>query len=104
MDSSETAYLQKIAERLRLVRWRAELTQEAVATRAGVTHRYYADLEAGRRNPTLETMLRVADALEVSVGLLLDEEPDVTQKELKALLRAKPEPLPRGRKRRPPRR
>jgi transcriptional regulator with XRE-family HTH domain len=97
------AYLQNIAERLRLARWRAGLTQEAVAGKAGVTHRYYADLEAGRRNATLDTMLRVAAALGVPVGLLLDEEPDATWPQLKALRKANPQPLPLGRKPRTPR-
>lgn len=98
MKDALTAYLEGVAERLRLVRWHAQLTQEAVASKASVTHRYYADLESGRRNATLETMLRVAKALEVPVGLLLDTEPDVTQERLKVLLRTKPEPLPRGRR------
>jgi XRE family transcriptional regulator, regulator of sulfur utilization len=41
----------------------AGLSQEALAHRAGVNRSYYASLEAGRRNPSLETICRLAVAL-----------------------------------------
>ena len=63
-----------------------------------MTHRYYTDLETGRRNPSLETLVRIADALDVPLALLLDPSPEKTVKELKALKKANPQPLRAGRK------
>lgn len=39
------------------------LSQEALAIQAGVNRSYYASLEAGRRNASLETICRLAVAL-----------------------------------------
>ncbi len=49
-------------------RLRAEsgLTQEAVAERAGLTQQYLSSLERGQRNPTVETLWALAQALGVS--------------------------------------
>lgn len=48
---------------VRARRHRVGLSQEALALRAGVNRSYYASLEAGRRNPSLETICRLAVAL-----------------------------------------
>ncbi|MGH6710920.1 MAG: helix-turn-helix domain-containing protein [Bradyrhizobium sp.] len=60
--------------RYRLV---AELSQEELAARMGVEQYYISGLEAGRRNPTIETVARVAEALQVKVAQLFDERPQV---------------------------
>ena len=49
------------------------LSQEALALRAGVNRSYYVSLEAGRRNPSLETICRIAVALECDAADLVHE-------------------------------
>jgi transcriptional regulator with XRE-family HTH domain len=48
------------------------LSQEELASRMGVEQFYISGLEAGRRNPTLVTLWRAADALKVAPATLLD--------------------------------
>ena len=52
---------------LRLVRYRAEqdLSQRGLAERLGMTQPQVARLERGDVNPTLETLMRLAGALEI---------------------------------------
>lgn len=56
-------------------RLRAEsgLTQEQVAERANLSQQYVSGLERGLRNPTVETLRAVAEALGVSHTALVAE-------------------------------
>ncbi len=46
------------------------ISQEELSERAGMHRTYITDIEAGRRNPSLESIQRLAKALEVSVGAI----------------------------------
>ncbi len=48
---------------MREQRQRSGLSQEALALAAGINRSYYASLEAGRRNASLETLCKLAIAL-----------------------------------------
>lgn len=48
------------------IRAAAGLTQEEVADRAGVSQQYLSGLERGGRNPSIETLVRIAVALGVT--------------------------------------
>lgn len=54
------------------LRKEAGLSQEKLALEADVTRSYMSDVETGRRNPTLKIVERVASALKVKPGRLLD--------------------------------
>ena len=57
---------------IRLRRERLRLTQEDAAARAGIHQPHWARLEAGHvQSPRLDTLQRVAAALECEVGELL---------------------------------
>ncbi len=61
--------------KVRLRRWRRArgLTQEELAKKAGVTKFYISQLETGiRDNPSLPVLQRLAKALGVSAGELLE--------------------------------
>jgi transcriptional regulator with XRE-family HTH domain len=58
--------------RLREARERLELTQEEVAQRSGVHATEVSRIEAGKRDPQVSTLLRLAKAVEVRPGQLLD--------------------------------
>jgi transcriptional regulator with XRE-family HTH domain len=60
-----------MAMRLKKLRQAQAMTQEQLAARAGVTREYIARLEAGRYDPSLSTIERLAKALKVKVADLL---------------------------------
>lgn len=56
-----------LGQAIRQLRDKQGLTQEAVAHEAGVTASTYGLIERGQTNPTWETVIGIAEALEVSV-------------------------------------
>jgi transcriptional regulator with XRE-family HTH domain len=57
---------------LREAREQLKLTQEAVAERSGVHPTEVSRIEAGKRDPRVSTVERLAAAVEVPPGRLLD--------------------------------
>lgn len=57
---------------LRAARERLGLTQEEVAQRSGVHSTEVSRIEAGKRDPKVSTLKRLAKAVEVKPGRLLD--------------------------------
>jgi len=57
---------------LREARKRLKLTQEEVAARSGVHATEVSRIEAGKRDPQVSTLLRLAKAVEVPPGRLLE--------------------------------
>ncbi len=55
---------------IRSVRAELNLTQEDLADRAGLHRTYVSDVERGRRNISLESIEKLADALELSISKL----------------------------------
>ncbi|MBS1871127.1 MAG: helix-turn-helix transcriptional regulator [Actinobacteria bacterium] len=70
-DASED--LQAFARRVRRARRERDLTQEALAARAGLSAKHLSDIERANTDPRLTTVLRLADALGASVHQLLSE-------------------------------
>lgn len=62
-DSSRTPFA-VVGERIRVARIARNLTQEDVAHAAGMNLSYYGKLERGQNNPTLDTLIRVADVID----------------------------------------
>jgi transcriptional regulator with XRE-family HTH domain len=58
---------------IRRLREQAGLTQEVLARRAGIHRVTLGEIEAGREEPRLDTLRRLARALNVSVADLLSE-------------------------------
>jgi transcriptional regulator with XRE-family HTH domain len=69
-------YAKAFGRRLKSIREAAELTQEQVAERTHGDAKYLSALENGRSNPTLDTIMGLAKALNVPVSdfVLLDGE------------------------------
>jgi XRE family transcriptional regulator, regulator of sulfur utilization len=61
----------EMADRIRAARLAAGLTQEQLAQRAGVASVTISQIELGNRSPTLDTLMRVAAALEIPAATLL---------------------------------
>lgn len=62
---------QNLANNMRQLREARGLTQQQVAAKAGVPRPTWANLESGASNPTLAVIVKVANALQVSVEELI---------------------------------
>ena len=51
------------------------ISQEELASRSALHRTYISDLERGERNPSLTTMLRLAEALKVPIPVLIPGKP-----------------------------
>jgi transcriptional regulator with XRE-family HTH domain len=63
---------QRLACNLRRLREQKGLSQEKFAFEANIHRTYVSDLERGMRNPTITVVEKLAKALGVSLGELLD--------------------------------
>jgi transcriptional regulator with XRE-family HTH domain len=66
----ETELLSELGDVVRKRRLALDLSQEELASRAGVHRTYLSDIERGARNITITVLSRLADALEVKVSRL----------------------------------
>lgn len=62
-----------IGERIRIYRIKAGLNQEQLAEKAGLHPTYIGQLERGEKNATLESIEKVARALELPFELLFEK-------------------------------
>lgn len=65
------AIIKRLATRIKRLRKKNGLTQEQLAKRSGLSHGYLARLEIGMHDPSLNTLVKLAKALKVTVGDLL---------------------------------
>ena len=68
--------LQAFGKIVRHLRTEAGLSQEGLASRAGIHRTYIGGIERGERNPTLMTIHRLAIALGVRPSQLLEDPPE----------------------------
>ena len=62
----------RFGKALRACRTRQRLTQEELAERSGLSHKFIGEIERGLGNPTIETVSRIASALTISMGDLFE--------------------------------
>jgi len=75
------AYLANFGERVRMLRERHGITLKQLAQIAGLSDRYIIQVEQGAANPSLETVRRLALALQTSVTGLLPADAKTTAAE-----------------------
>lgn len=61
----------RLTMRLKALRTKQGMSQQALAKKAGISREYLARLEAGQHDPPLSTLTRLATALKVKVGELV---------------------------------
>jgi transcriptional regulator with XRE-family HTH domain len=71
MSADISEVTRRFARNLACARRRARLTQEALAFQAGLHPTWISHLESGRPNPRLDTVARLAGALDIDPGELL---------------------------------
>ena len=64
------------AERLKELRKQSHLTQVELAKRLGIGQSSYADWERGKKNPTQDNLVKLAQILNVSVDYLVGNTED----------------------------
>jgi transcriptional regulator with XRE-family HTH domain len=79
MTDSEQPYLVEFGRRLRAVRRYRDITQDELAEQVGTSRTRLSRIERGRTNPTLESIYRLARALDIHPAALLDDRTDVRQ-------------------------
>lgn len=62
----------RLGKNVRVLRIAAGISQEELAFRANMKRSYLSDLERGTRNPSIRALGRLAVALEVLPGRLLE--------------------------------
>lgn len=62
----------EFGQRLKELRQEAELSQEKFALKICMDRTYYASVEAGRRNISLENIKKIADGFGVSLSQLFE--------------------------------
>lgn len=63
--------IQRFAKNMKKLREAKGLSQGDIYRTTGIDRAYISNLEAGKQNPTLETIAKIAEALGVSSGELL---------------------------------
>ena len=63
--------MQTFGERLAQLRIKSGFTQKVIGEKVGVSKSAFANYESGERHPNFETIVKIADALNVSVDYLL---------------------------------
>ena len=86
----------KIGERIKSYRRKAGMTQEQLAEKAGIHPTYIGQLERAEKNASLETIEKVAKALDISFETLFEaiitgDTGNAAAKEIYELITAQPE-------------
>jgi len=73
--TSDDRYLKTLGERVRDARARHGMSRRMLAHDSGISERYLAELESGRGNFSIVLMRRLANAIDVPVAELVNDEP-----------------------------
>jgi transcriptional regulator with XRE-family HTH domain len=77
---------QLIGKRIKSLRQAKALSQEQLAERIGISHKYLSSIERGKENPTLETFIRLADALNVETSEIFRYQHEKPADELRKII------------------
>lgn len=77
-------------DKIRQLRLRHRWSQQELALRSGISTPHISSLERGKRHPSLEYAMRLANALGISLEVLCDDAEPVTPPKMKS----SPEELP----------
>lgn len=73
IENDNNIVFAKIGSRIRQYRKRANLTQEKLSEKIGITPKHLSKLEAGRHNPHFDTIILLAKELDVPIDAFLTD-------------------------------
>ena len=95
---SKNIFFEQIGRRIRDIRKKKKLTQEELAWKVNKSLNFIGQRERGTKKPSIQTLKKIADALEVPIGSFFEDieynppEEDVMIKKINLLLKeASPE-------------
>ena len=71
--SEREAIIARLIELIQAARLRQKLSLNEVATRSGLSHTMVMRVEKLERLPTIDTLLRIADALQIDLSAVLKQ-------------------------------
>src|SRR5579862_7935461 len=74
LPADDVAFLQRLGQRLRLMRARRGMTRRILAAQSGVSERYISAVEAGTGNGSILLLRALAVALNVGLRALIEDE------------------------------
>jgi transcriptional regulator with XRE-family HTH domain len=66
-----------LGKRIRALRRVKSLTQEELGEKAGLSYKFVGEVERGEVNPSLDSLIRIANALGVKIGDLFPRDVDI---------------------------
>lgn len=72
MTTGDLEIRQLIGLRIKQLRRARELSQEELSEKVGISSKYLSSIERGKENPTLDTFIRLALALNVEISELFN--------------------------------
>ena len=69
---NENELYAKLGKRIKKLRQNANLTQEKLAEKSGISLDYLGKIEVNINKPGLKTLIKVANALDISIKALFD--------------------------------
>ena len=82
MESVETQ-LKGVVERIRIIRMRKSMSQLELSLQANLSQSFLACVESGKKQPSVMTLLRIANALKVSPALFFSDEENASREDVK---------------------
>ena len=79
-DMMDNNMRKRLGERIKELRKSADLTQEELGEKAELSYKYIGEVERGQVNVSLDSIVRIADALGVKIGDIFSKEKIPIQK------------------------
>ena len=81
---------QMIGARIKEIRTKKGITQEGLSERMEINPKYLSSIERGKENPTLNTLIKLSESLEVDIGEIFSfveaEDPNRRRSQIISLL------------------
>lgn len=65
------AHMANVGKNIRILRTRKKMTQDALAEKLFVSHQTVSNYETGKTRPDIDTLVKIADIMEVDVNVLI---------------------------------
>lgn len=80
MKNGAEKHRKELGQRIRNLRKAVDLTQEELGEKAALSYKYIGELERGQVNVSLDSLVRIADAMAVKIGDFFSKEKIEVQK------------------------